>query len=109
MLDVLLTRKMTVEDKSRILEEEFNIAMSEDIGSEVWDMCNLSIGVYEEGYNDAYDDAYNDAYDESAINAIKNLMNKKGWDMEECMEVLDIPDDKRESYRETILSELATI
>ncbi|MBQ9610499.1 MAG: hypothetical protein IJV15_13795 [Lachnospiraceae bacterium] len=109
VLDVLLTRERTLDDKRHILQEEFGIVMNEKIESEVWDMCNLSIGVYEEGYNAAYNDAYNDAYDESALNAIKSLMNKKGWDIEECMEVLDVPQDKQEEYRKIILSELATV
>ena len=105
VLDVLLTRERTLDDKRHILQEEFGIVMNENIESEVWDMCNLSIGVYEEGYNDAYNDAYN----ESKIMDIRNLMDSTDWNIDKCMNILKIPHDKRELYKETILSELATV
>ena len=45
LLSVLLSGKDTPEEKKRILSDEFNIAMTEDLESEVLEMCNLSQAV----------------------------------------------------------------
>ena len=43
-------------------------------------MCNLSQGVYDK------------AVDKTTVEHIKSMMNKKGWDIEECMDTLNIPE-----------------
>lgn len=48
-LEVLFSSTRAGKDKSRILEEEFGIKMSEELEREVLDMCNLSQGVRAEG------------------------------------------------------------
>lgn len=45
LLSVLLSGKETPEEKKRILEEEFEIAMTEELESGVLEMCNLSQAV----------------------------------------------------------------
>ena len=56
-------------------------------------MCNLSKGVY----------------DRAVVDSIKKLMNNKGWDIEECMDVLEIAEEKRKIYRETIHETIMTV
>ena len=48
-LDVLLSSSRAAEEKKKILEEEFGVAMSEELEREVLIMCNLSQGVKAEG------------------------------------------------------------
>lgn len=45
LLSVLLSGRETPEEKKRILEEEFEIAMTEELESGVLEMCNLSQAV----------------------------------------------------------------
>ena len=48
-LDVLLSSSRAATEKKKILEEEFGVAMSEELEREVLVMCNLSQGVRAEG------------------------------------------------------------
>ena len=48
-LDVLLSSSRAATEKKKILEEEFGVAMSEELEREVLIMCNLSQGVRAEG------------------------------------------------------------
>ena len=48
-LDVLLSSSRAAAEKKKILEEEFGVAMSEELEREVLIMCNLSQGVKAEG------------------------------------------------------------
>ena len=48
-LDVLLSSSRGAAEKKKILEEEFGVAMSEELEREVLIMCNLSQGVKAEG------------------------------------------------------------
>lgn len=65
--------------------------MTEELEREVDRMCNLSQGVYDR------------AVDKITVEHIKSMMNNKGWDIEECMDILDISEDKREYYRDEVL------
>ena len=48
-LEVLLSADRQAEEKKHILEDEFHIMMTEQLESEVREMCNLSVGVMEKG------------------------------------------------------------
>ena len=48
-LDLLLSSSRAAAEKKKILEEEFGVAMSEELEREVLIMCNLSQGVKAEG------------------------------------------------------------
>ena len=50
MLDTLLC-KMDVKSKKQKLQEEFQLPMTVEIDQEVSDMCNLSLGLWEEAVN----------------------------------------------------------
>ena len=50
-MDVLLSSSRAATEKKKILEEEFGVAMNEDLEREVLVMCNLSQGVKAEGIN----------------------------------------------------------
>ena len=86
MLSVLLSDSIDSKFKKETLHNEFGIPMTEELEREVDDMCNLSQGVY----------------DKALADVIRKMMDKKGWDIEECMDTLDIPKEKRAMYREVI-------
>ena len=56
-------------------------------------MCNLSQGVY----------------DEATVEHLKNLIKNKDWDLEECMTVLGIPENRKSIYRDIILDNMVTV
>ena len=43
--------------RSRILEEKFGIPMTEKLETEVSEMCNLSQGLFEEGWAEGFEEA----------------------------------------------------
>lgn len=49
MLDVLLSEDLPAKDKKEILEQEYQIPMTEEMEEEVEQMCNLSDGVEQKG------------------------------------------------------------
>ena len=51
LLNLIFHNDMQAFDKCKALEDNFGIAMREEISKEVVDMCNLSSGVLEKGYN----------------------------------------------------------
>ncbi|OUQ53360.1 hypothetical protein B5E58_13265, partial [Tyzzerella sp. An114] len=77
-LRILLRNDMLIEEKQRILKEDFNYNISKNIEREVIDMCNLSIGIYEEGI----EKGIAEGVEKTAIN-----MLKKNMDIATIMEV----------------------
>jgi len=49
LMDVLLSEQMETKDKKWILENEFQIAMTETVEGDFTNMCNLSQGIWENG------------------------------------------------------------
>lgn len=96
MLDVLLSQDMEAVEKKRVLGEEFGIPMTRKLEGGLDEMCNLSKGVYDSGY------------DKARADDIKKMMHNKGWEIDECMDVLEIPADKREMYRQAVLADAVT-
>ena len=97
MLDVLLSQDILPADKKRTLQEEFGIPMSKKLKGGIDGMCNLSQGVYDEGMKKGADLA--------TVSYVKAMMEKKGWSIDECLEILDIPKKKRKYYKEMIMGE----
>ena len=48
LMNVLLSSQTDVREKQRVMREEFHIAMTAEL--EVEALCNLSQGIYNEGY-----------------------------------------------------------
>ena len=51
-LEVLLSGKLQAEEKKQILQEQYHIAMTKKMSEEVTQMCNLSWGIYQDGYEE---------------------------------------------------------
>ncbi len=94
LLEVLLSPSRDAEEKLFILEHEFGIPMTHEIESGVSEMCNLSEVVWEEGLNEGIAKGS----ELTKLNDIQSLMKKLGWSIEQAMDVLDIPNDEKETY-----------
>lgn len=57
LMNVLLSARTDAEEKQKVMQEEFHIAMTMELESEVSEMCNLSQGIYKEGLNQGIDGA----------------------------------------------------
>lgn len=102
MLEVLLSKERTPSEKKRILQEEFDIVLTKEMKEEVKEMCNLSQGVYNDGWNKGWDSGWNDGKnegkEEAILSALGNLKKSTGWSIEKCMEILEVPQEQKEIY-----------
>lgn len=90
LLEVLLSSERTAEEKKKILQEEFEIKMSQEWEREVELMCNLSKGVEERGIQKGMQSGL-------AL-AVQNLMESTGVTKEKAMRLLKIPEEEWERY-----------
>lgn len=117
MLEVLLSKR-TVEEKKRILQEEFNFKMTENMIKEATEMCNLSqaiedkgrelgkregiiIGIEQgraEGKAEGRAEGKAEATFQTTLANIQSLMYKVNWTAEQAMEALNIPQEERSQY-----------
>ena len=85
-LEVLLSSERSPKEKREILQEEFNIKMTQELEREVSEMCNLSEGVEQKGIA------------KGITASIRNLMESMGWSIEQAMDALQIPTEERNGY-----------
>ena len=90
LLDVLLSSETGQGEKRRILEEEFDIPMTEHMEQEVSLMCNLSQGILEKGV------------DKANLSAIRALMETAGVSIEKAMDLLKIEERERPGLRKAL-------
>ena len=110
LLDVLLSSETGEAEKKRILQQDFDIPMTQTLESEVQVMCNLSQGIEEkgrikgraeglmEGRAEGRMEGRAEGMAEERLSAIRNLMASMGWPAEQAMEALQIPEAERQTY-----------
>ena len=94
LLDVLLSPKASEAKKRQVLQQEFDIPMTETLEAEVHKMCNLSQGVMALGIEQGIEKGKA----EGLLVAIRNLMTNTGWPLEKAMEILGVPETDRSTY-----------
>ena len=94
LLDVLLSSEKEAEEKKKILQEDFDIAMTKTLESEVSAMCNLSKGVEERGIAIGLERGM----ETGTLNAIQNLMETLKLTAEQAMEALKVPEEEKVKY-----------
>ena len=92
LLDVLFSSETGADEKRHILQQDFDIPMTQSLGRTVDVMCNLSKGVWEKGQSDGI------------LVSIKNLMETTGWPVEQVMFALKVPDVDQPKYLEALKS-----
>ena len=104
LLEVLLSSKRAVEEKKQILENEYNIKMTETLESEVSQMCNLSDGVerqgIEKGLKQGLQQGLLQGQQAAQYNAVKNLMKNLNFTCEQAIKALGISEEEWEDIKE---------
>lgn len=90
LLDTLLSPEATVAERCQVLQDDFDIPMTETLETEVQAMCNLSQGVEERGRT------------KGLLTSISNLMTNTGWPLEKAMEILGVPETDRSKYADLL-------
>ena len=98
LLDVLLSSEAGIAEKRQILQDDFDIPMTETLESEVQAMCNLSQGVEEKGRIKGRAEGRA----EGLLASIRNLMANTGWPLEKAMEILGVPEVDRSKYADLL-------
>nr|WP_300858713.1 hypothetical protein [uncultured Acetatifactor sp.] len=73
-------------EKRKILQDDYNIQMTQTMEREVSVMCNLSKGIEEKGI----------------LASIKKLVKNMGVSVEQAMSVLEIPEAERQKYMDLL-------
>ena len=90
LLDILLSSDRNVNEKKRLLENDFQISMTEHLERGVSEMCNLSKGIEEKGIQQGIE--------QGTLSSIKNLMESMDWSLEQAMDALKLSTEEREKY-----------
>jgi len=90
MLDVLLSSDTNEAEKRKILQDDYDIQMTQVMESEVSVMCNLSKGVREKGRIDGI------------LSSIKGLMETMNFSIEQAMAALKVPEAERQKYMDLL-------
>ncbi|HJC36597.1 MAG TPA: hypothetical protein H9702_05645, partial [Candidatus Merdibacter merdavium] len=102
LLNVLLTSEKDAKERKRILEEEFGVPMTVRMESEVNEMSDLWRGVENRGIRKGRAEGLAtgraEGRAEEKLNAIKSLMKKLNFTMEQAMNALDVPESEQERY-----------
>ena len=86
LLDILLSSDADINQKKQLLENNFQIPMSEHLERSVSEMCNLSKGIEDRGI------------EKGILSSIKNLMESMSWSPEQAMDALKLSADERGKY-----------
>ena len=94
MLDVLLSHETSEAEKRKILQDDYDIQMTQTMEREVSVMCNLSKGVREKGRAEGHA--------ERALSDLRNLMETLGLTIEQAMAALKVPEGERQKYMDLL-------
>lgn len=114
MLDVLLGSETSAAEKRQILQDEYDIAMTQSIEQEVSIVCNLSKGVLEkgiakgmaqgmaEGQAKGRAEGRAEGVEKTTLANLKSLMGTLGLSVEQAMDALRVPESDRPKYQELL-------
>lgn len=101
LMGVLLSDTIKVHEKKKIMEDEFHIAMTMELESELSELCNLSEGVYKRGLSNGIERGIQGAVEllrESGIDdstIVNNIMKKYQLSLEDAQNYVYAANDKR--------------
>ena len=112
MLNTLLSDTMSSSERIEILDKKFDFDMSPDDKKEVSEMCNVSRGVYDKGMDRGITLGMDKGMalgmdkgiDKSTLNSISKMMSTFNITIDRAMDILEVPDEKREYYKSQISS-----
>ena len=99
---MLLSNETSEAEKRRILQDDYDIQMTQAMKREVSVMCNLSKGVMEKGLAKGLEkgraEGRAEGVAETTLTSIRNLMETLGLSLEAAMAALKIPEVDRPKY-----------
>lgn len=98
LLDTLFTNRTATAEKKKILQEEFDIHMTQHLEREVSAMCNWSDGIEEKGIEKGIEKGML----KRGLTDLRNLMETLGLTLEAAMAALKIPESERAVYAELL-------
>ena len=110
LLEVILSTEIGNEEREIILQEKFDIIMSEEMKGEFENMCNLSQAVEDKGIakgiakgidigiEKGIEQGIEKGKFEATLSNIQSLMYKVSWTAEQAMDALNIPQEERSQY-----------
>ena len=101
LMNVLLSERADARSKQKVMEEEFHIAMTKELESEVSEMCNLGYGIYENGMKEGRAEGFEEGREEGITGSI-DLLRESGIDdetiVEKIMKRFRLTQEEAESY-----------
>ena len=105
-LEVLLSDEKTAAAKKTILQNEFDLPMTQTLETEVYQMCNLSQGAIEKGIQKGMQQGIQQGIgqgrEEERIASVRNLMHNLHMTAEDAMKVLNIPQEDRDRIKQAL-------
>lgn len=98
MLEVLFSGRHEPKQVIDVLENEYGFSITENLGRSVSDMCNLSMGFFEEGV----EKGHKEGRIENQLANLRKIMEKMSFSAEDAMSFFDIPEAEREIYRKLL-------
>ena len=109
LLELLLVSDRPAEEKKAILQEEYQIPMTQSIEGEVEKMCNLSQGIenrgIRKGRQEGIREGRREGRREEREELLKNLMKTTGWSLKKSMEALKISSEEEERLKKLLEEE----
>lgn len=102
LLEVLLSSERKPEEKKKILEQEFQIEVTQTLEREVSEMCNLSKGVEEKGIKKGLEQGIRQGRQAERVENIRILMKNLDLTIEQAMDALGVPEFERPEYRKAL-------
>ena len=102
LLSVLLSTDKSTNEKKKILETEFNIAMTKTMEAEADEMCDFSKYVKEKAMQQGIQRGMQQGIQQGIEQAIKNLIKNADMTLEQAMTVLEVSKKDRVMYAEKI-------
>ena len=102
MLNTLLSDTMSSSERIEILDKKFDFDMSPDDKKEVSEMCNVSRGVLDKGMALGRKEGITLGMDKSTLNSISKMVATFNVTIDQAMDILEVPDEKREYYKSQI-------
>ncbi len=102
LLNVLLSTEKGSEDKCQILEEDFNIKITQKLESEVSLICNLSKGVEEKGIQKGLNQGLNKGIT-AMILTLKELQISRDVILKQICEKFDLTEETAKIYMKNVI------
>lgn len=130
MLGVLLSSEIGEAEKRKILQDDYDIKMTQTMEKEVSVMCNLSKGIIEKGMKQGMERGMEQGMKQgmeqgmkqgikqgmeqgmkqgmakgitsSILSSIQNIVKNMGISVEQAMSVLEVPETERQKYMELL-------